>query len=125
MKPDLEVMKGNRKTTVLLLSAMMALAGLWLGTASFGVPAARAKHMVENNLCAAAGAMDLAYTNTTATTLKTYPWFYCRAAAIAPLIVKVDYAYASGPLGGSGGVAYYLWFFGYSRLMIHRNEWST
>jgi hypothetical protein len=118
-------MKGKRKCSILFLFAIITLGGLWLGTAFYGVPATRTKHMVENNLNAAAGALDITYTNITTKTLQTFPWFYCRAAAIAPLIVKVDYAYASGPIGGSGGAAYYLWFFGYSRLMTHRNEWST
>ena len=46
------------------------------------------------------------------------PIRFCRAVAYAPFLVHGSYGWRSGSLGGQGGSALYLWFFG-ATLRVH------
>jgi hypothetical protein len=95
--------------------AFIGVGLVWLLTARYGAPQVKRELLLTAALNARAGTREVSETDDPKKW--RYPWFYCRAHSVAPLVVKVDYGYASGPLGMSFGSSYYLWFFGAIRLL--------
>jgi hypothetical protein len=53
------------------------------------------------------------------------PVYWCVASAYAPLMVRVEYGWQSGPLYGDGGSALYLWLFGRAFRIHELEHWAS
>lgn len=111
----------SRKSGLSILLLIVTTGSVWLAAAIYGTAAVRNKHLLERKLNTPSGIIDMSYTHGAP---PRPPWFYCRAYAVAPLIIKVEYARISGPLGHSGGTTYYLWCFGFSKIMADKT-WDS
>lgn len=104
----------KRRLLLILLSVIIGLGSLWLLTAHYGSAKIRREFLLSSKLDTPEGIMDLSATDLSN---RRIPWFFCRANALAPLVVRVEYARDSGPLGVSQGRSYYLWFFGLTKCL--------
>jgi hypothetical protein len=104
----------KRRLLPIVLSVIIGLGSLWLLTALYGSATIRREFLLSSKLNTPEGIMDLSATDLSK---RRIPWFFCRACALAPLVVRVEYARDSGPLGVSQGRSYYLWFFGLTRCL--------
>lgn len=95
---------------------------LWFTTARCGTETVRKHHVRERRLDVPGGIADISHDRSAQT---KPPWFYCRAHAVAPLIVGVDYARVVGPLDVSGGRTYYFWFFGAVFVLKETISWDS
>src|SRR5262249_27217892 len=50
-------------------------------------------------------------------------FYYCRATAYAPFLVRADYGWHAGGLAGEGGSELYLWAFGPTMRVYELEHW--
>ena len=103
------------KWLITLMAAGMVYAILWYVTEIYGVPQVRqaAVDSVRQPFDPSAGDGPV-----------EYPVYRCSAGAYAPLVVRADYQWQSGPRSGDGATLY-LWLFGRTwrvREMSHRTS---
>jgi hypothetical protein len=96
---------------------------MWLVTARYGLPKVKREWLLTTGLNAREGVLDVSEVDDPKKW--RYPWFYCRGHCVAPLVIKVEYGYGSGPLGMSFGSSYYLWCFGAIKLLSGGYTGST
>jgi hypothetical protein len=111
---------------VILLTVAALYGLLWWLTSALGVPAARVVALRAMGDIPASG-VDIStadssrryssqYPHPKGSSWHTYtnapPWYYCHGSAYAPLLIRIDYGWKSGPLRGDGGSAWHVWVFG-------------
>lgn len=117
----------TRRRVVVLLTLAALYGLLWWLTSVMGVSATRAVALramgdiptsgVDISTADAARRYSLQYPHPAkGSSWHTYTnapaWYYCRASAYAPFLIRVDYGWATGPLRGDGGSVWHLWAFG-------------
>ncbi len=53
------------------------------------------------------------------------PYYFCRATALAPFLIRVEYGWEAGKLDGDGGSVLYLWIFGAVFRAHEYNHWAA
>jgi hypothetical protein len=110
----------KKRWRLILVCGVVLYALLWWLTHIFGVPQVRraeVKAMPVTSLF-----MDVSG----ATGRRAAgPQYFCRAAAQAPFLVRVEQGWVKGPLNGDGGSVLYLWFFGVTIRTLEYSQWAT
>ena len=116
----------TRRRVVVSLTVAALYGLLWWLTATVGAPGTRAVALRAMGDIAASG-VDISSPDAERRYTMQYkaqkkgswhtfgdapPWYYCRASAYAPFLVRIDYGWATGRLRGDGGSVWHLWVFG-------------
>jgi hypothetical protein len=94
---------------------------LWLVTWFFGVSQTRNAGLRELGDISA-GWSDISRGRSPST---RSPWYYCRASAYGPFLVRVDYGWVSDPMTGDGGSVWYFWLFGRAFRVHEFDHWMV
>ena len=104
--------------------------GLWGLTATWGVRDVRGHslNMMGNHLSSDSQLLDfdpMRNRKPTSSPVRM-PWhFVGNEAVLFPFVVRIDWAIMAGPLHGSGGRTYFLWFFGLKIPFREEGFWNS
>lgn len=95
----------QKRRWLILTCGVILYASLWWLTHRFGAAQVRSRVVASFP----APFTDVTYTGSRGV---SRPFYYCRAVAWAPFLVRVHYSWDKAPLNGAGGRVLYLWFLG-------------